>query len=347
MITAGITQGRNGGVALIQDDRLVLHTEVRQLDNNPRHAALDDLDLVPRLLGEHTVDDVDGWAAVCDDTTVDLRVAGRSLPCTGYPRGAALAAAAYCLFGEVAAYGRHRVDALGRIMLSDEPVDEVWVPPLPEDTCAAIGVAALHAFRDTGLRALSWRTQLGPELVRHAHVPDGWRVAPCRPEELARLLARTGRPAVVLHGRAKPGFSSLGSRCALIPVVEPLSKPAAAAICLAAEAAEVFEPGTADPYALLDHRIRPQWAHRVPGLEPSVRVQTVSMQDDRTLATLLDEYRKWTGGVPVLGITDAHFDGCGPFPDAASAMRWGVFDVVWADNVLYRRAEGRSDRGSR
>lgn len=310
MITAGIMQGRNGGVALIQDGRLVLHSEVRQLDNNPRDAPLDDLDLVPRLLGGHHVEDIDEWAVVSDQPSGNVDIAGKTHSFTGYPLDAAVTAARDCLSGT----------------------------PFPPAVCAAVGAAALHAFRGGGgVPALHWTAQLGPELVRHTHVPDGWRVAPCRPEELARLLARTGRPAVVLHGRAKPGFSSLGSRCVLTPVTAPLAKPAGGALCLESHVAEVFEPGGADPFALTTRGVRPQWAHRVPGLDAVVRVQTVSMGDDRTLTTMLEEYCKWTGGVPVLGSCDAHFDGAGPFPDVVSALRWGAYSTVWADNVLYRK----------
>lgn len=216
-------------------------------------------------------------------------------------------------------------------------IHAMWVPPFPDDSGSAIGTAALHVGREDGLRKLDWSVRLGPELARHSHVPAGWSVSPCQPEELARLLHRTGRPAVVLDGRAKLGPRALGSRSILAPAVDPgmrelLSRPVAP-LCLAEYAPEVFDPGTPDPYMHYAHRVRPEWADRIPAIAHSggtARLQTVGTDDDPTLTAVLREYRKWSG-IPVLCGTSAYF------PDPVSAMRWGEIDMVWSDAVLHRR----------
>ncbi|MET7395830.1 hypothetical protein ABZS66_20280 [Dactylosporangium sp. NPDC005572] len=387
MIIAGIAPGRFGGVAMIRDDRLLLHTDVRHLDNNPDDVVLDDQDMVPRLLGTRTPDDVDEWAVAADAGGGALRdggnleIGGKTRSAVRYERVECLAAAAWCTSpfarrgeGALVAVGAHRFHfggdgvmrpaggreapatanrclvALGEAVdwATERPADgdgEWWTPPFHAAACAAIGAAALRAATGGKLRPLQWHVQAGPELVRHPHLPAGWLPRPCRPEELARLLAGTGRAVVALHGRVKPARDSLGTRSLLIPVTRTPAEPAAAALCLVEDVAEVFADGRPDPYATRRLTLRQSWAHRLPGLAGGpVRVQTVDPDSDRTLTILLREYRKWSGGVPVLGVAEARLPGRGPFPDVHSALRWDGADTVWADNVLYRRAD---DKGAR
>lgn len=222
---------------------------------------------------------------------------------------------------------------------ADPMVRELWVPPFADGSGSAIGAAVRHLGRDSGLRELSWNLRRGQELPRDPHVPDGWSLSPCRPEELARLLHRTGRPAVVLTGRAKLGPKPLGSRSVIAPAVTAEMRNLltgirlpVAALCLADQAAEIFDPGFPDPYMTFQHRLRPEWEPRIPAITPVGMVQTVSAEDDPTLVTIVREYAKWSG-IPVLCHT--HADD-GAFTDATSAMRWGEIGVVWSDGVLYR-----------
>jgi carbamoyltransferase len=230
-------------------------------------------------------------------------------------------------------------------------IKAMWVPPFPDDSGSAVGTAALHAGREEGLHAIDWDVRLGPELVRHPYVPEGWSVAPCRPEELARILHRTGKPVVVLRGRAELGPRALGARSILAPAVDPGMKAQlnqikhresyrpVAPICLEDHAADIFDPGTPDPYMVFEHRVRPEWVDRIPAilhLDGTARLQTVGNDDDPMLAAILREYRKWSG-IPVLCNTSANRSGSGFFPDAVSAMDWGGVDLVWSDGVLHRR----------
>lgn len=68
MLTAGVKASHDGGVALIDGDRLVFSVEVEKLDNGPRYAKLRDLDQVSEILRGQGVDPkdvdrfvVDGW----------------------------------------------------------------------------------------------------------------------------------------------------------------------------------------------------------------------------------------------------------------------------------------------
>jgi hypothetical protein len=239
--------------------------------------------------------------------------------------------------------GDRALDATWNSALRADPmVREIWVPPFADGSGSAIGAAAIHHFRPHGLRSLHWRVGSGSELIRHAHLPDGWSVAPCRPEELARLLHRTGAPATVLSGRAKLGPRALGTRSILAPATDPAiwvrlnrSTGDVGALCLAEHAPNVFDPGTADPYQTFVHRVRPEWAARIPavmGAGGTTRLQTVGPGDDATLTTILREYHRWSG-VPVLCSTEA--GGC---PDVRAALRGSEVDMVWSDGVLHRRS---------
>lgn len=234
---------------------------------------------------------------------------------------------------------------------------DVWVPPFPDDSGSAIGTACAHLAGLKGPRPVGWQVRLGPELVRSPHVPAGWTARPCRPEELARIMHLTGKPAVFLRDRAELGPRALGVRSVLAPATEPGMKDLlntvkdreyyrpVAPICLQERAGEIFDPGTPDPYMLFEHVVRPDWLDRVPAivhLDGTARLQTVSVADDPVLAQLLREYAKWSG-IPVLCNTSANRRGRGFFPDVASALDWGRIDLVWADGVLYQPVSGKHE----
>jgi predicted NodU family carbamoyl transferase len=237
-------------------------------------------------------------------------------------------------------------------------IREIWIPPFPDGSGSAIGAAAVHLSRPHGLRRLDWHLDSGSELIHHPHLPDGWSVAPCRPEELARLIHRTGEAAIVLSGRAKLGPRALGKRSILAPATDPGMRVrlnrvtrrgggrTIGALCLSEHAPEVFDPGTPDPYQTFAHRIRPEWVPRIPavvGADGTTRLQTVGPHDDATLTTILREYHKW-GGVPVLCSTEAVVGASGIVQDVQTALRGREIDIVWSDGVLHRRIAGDSTR---
>lgn len=248
--------------------------------------------------------------------------------------------------------GDRALDARWGSALRTHPmIREIWVPPFPDASGSAIGAAAVHLGRSHGLRRLDWHVGSGSELVRHPHLPDGWSVAPCRPEELARLLHRTGEAAMVLSGRAKLGPRALGRRSILAPATDPAMRirltrdtrsdngRPIGALCLSEYAPEMFDPGTPDPYQSFVHRVRPEWVHRIPavvGADGTTRLQTVGPGDDPTLTTILREYHKWHG-VPVLCSMDAVVSAGGFVPDVQTALRSGDIAIVWSDGVLNRR----------
>lgn len=228
---------------------------------------------------------------------------------------------------------------------------DVFVPPFPNDSGAAIGTAACEMFYQ-GTVVLDWDVYSGPSVVS-TPVPDDWRAQKFDERQVAQLLHSEGMPIVILSGRAELGPRALGNRSILAPATELGTKSRlnaiknradyrpVAPICLESRAPEVFAPGSPDPYMLFEHTLRPGWADRVPAivhLDGTARLQTISENQESATARILAEYTK-ISGIPVLCNTSANFEGCGFFPDVASAARWGGTHYIWSEGVLYSRQE--------
>jgi carbamoyltransferase len=227
---------------------------------------------------------------------------------------------------------------------------EVWIPPFPNDSGAAIGTAVAEMVCREGRTALDWDVFRGPRLLPVTDVP-GWAWEPCDAAGLAEVLHETAEPVVVLDGRAELGPRALGARSILAPATDPKTKDRlndikdradyrpVAPICLEHRAPEVFSPGCPDPYMLFDHTVRPGWRERIPAvvhLDGTARLQTVTERDNPLPAAVLREYERLSG-VPVLCNTSANDKGRGFFPDVRAAARWGRVDLIWSEGRLYSR----------
>lgn len=231
---------------------------------------------------------------------------------------------------------------------------DVWVPPFPNDSGAAIGTALCDAVSSVGgpYPALGWHARLGPDVVGETPASvKGWAWEMCDAAQLAHVLHEEQEPVVVLNGRAELGPRALGARSILAAPVQTDMKDRlnevksrahfrpVAPICLESRAAAIFSPGTPDPYMLFDHQVRPEYLNRIPAvvhLDGTARLQTVNQSDDPFLASLLAEYDKLSG-LPVLCNTSANYNGCGFFPDVRSAAEWGGVERIWNAGFLYRR----------
>ncbi|MFI6363657.1 carbamoyltransferase N-terminal domain-containing protein [Nocardia sp. NPDC050630] len=442
----GIRVSHDGGVAVIEDDRLVFGVELEKLDNSRRHRTLGDLDQVAEILRSEglTPADIDRFvvdgSALETDSTEPTRVAtlvggrpveltiapyqdrpGRTIPLARHRfRSHGFGSAAqeyvsyhhvdqhilggYCtspfatrgedalvLVGDggavvrlyhvvvaarrvrpVAAF-RDRAEHLSlsslvredsslpsKVVVTGESAldikwnsqlrgifEEVWIPPFPDDSGAAIGAACCEMFRKGRSPALRWGVYSGPR-VRVCGVPDNWRRQLCDERAVAELLHRKGEPVVVLSGRAELGPRALGNRSILAPATDSAMRDrlngikrraadrSVAAVCLAERAAEVFGPGGSDPYLTFEHRIHPEWADRVPAVlvDGTARVQTIDAATKSPTARILAAYDA-ISGIPVLCNTSANSQGCGFFPDVAAAARWGGTRYIWSEGYLY------------
>ncbi|MBT2896392.1 MULTISPECIES: carbamoyltransferase N-terminal domain-containing protein [unclassified Streptomyces] len=231
-------------------------------------------------------------------------------------------------------------------------VDEVWIPPFPNDSGSAIGTASAAMLARTEHRALEWDVHSGPTL-KPVDILDGWSAKECSLEGLAKILHEQGRPVVFLNGRAELGPRALGHRSILAPAVDAGMKQVlneaksredyrpVAPICLEHRAGEIFSPGTADPYMLFDHQVKDEWVSKVPAirhLDGTARLQTVNAEQSPEIAQLLTAYERLSG-IPLLCNTSANLNGSGFFPDVQSAMSWGRVSQIWSDSVLYTKID--------
>lgn len=231
---------------------------------------------------------------------------------------------------------------------------DVFVMPAPNDAGSALGQAAAHAALAHDVWSLRWSQYAGPHLLRSSTMRDGWGSHPTTPSELGRFLAkRETTPVVVLHGRAEIGPRALGHRSIFMAATFAGNKDVlneakgresyrpVAPICLEEYAADVFDPGTSDPFMLFEHRVRKDWVQRVPAilhLDGSARLQTISERECRDTTAILRAYHEATG-VPLLCNTSANWNGKGFFPDVISAMEWceqtGFVHRIWSDGRMY------------
>lgn len=231
-------------------------------------------------------------------------------------------------------------------------MERVYIPPFPNDSGSAIGMACCAMSAATGNFGLNWNVYSGPQVkVSYGH-PD-WNENPCSIKELAELLHETQEPVVFLNGRAELGPRALGGRSILASparagTTELLNRVKKrefyrpiSPVCTEDRAGKIFDPGCADPYMLFDHKVREHWRARIPAvchIDHTARLQTVNRSQNALLHDLLVEFEK-VSSIPVLCNTSANFNGKGFFPDVASAMAWGRVRFIWSNGVLFRKSE--------
>lgn len=239
------------------------------------------------------------------------------------------------------------------LLRANDHLDEMWIPPFPNDAGSAIGVACAELATIRGeVPPIEWHVKSGPKVV-DSSLPAGWATRECSIDALASLLATQREPVVIVDGRAELGPRALGSRSIVAPADSPEMKDKlnrlkaredyrpVAPICLESRAAEVFDPGCTDPYMLFDHHVREEYADRIPAVlhvDGTARLQTVNRSNNSVAFELLTAYDRLTG-VPVLCNTSANNLGRGFFPDVGSAARWGGVRYVWSAGTLFFRSD--------
>jgi carbamoyltransferase len=230
---------------------------------------------------------------------------------------------------------------------SMEIIGSVYVPPFPNDSGSAIGIACCEMINQTGNYHLDWNVYSGPQIVINKDIP--WKKIDFSIEDLAYLLHHYSEPIVVLNDRAEMGPRALGNRSILAPTTSLKMKDLlnkikkrenyrpVAPICMEEDAKEMFIPGIKDPFMLFDHMVKDEWLDKIPAivhLDNTARLQTVNEKENRIIYEILTQYKKLSG-LPILCNTSANFNGSGFFPDINSAIEWGGTHFVWNNNEIY------------
>jgi carbamoyltransferase len=205
------------------------------------------------------------------------------------------------------------------VLAKSSRFDEVWVQPAAGDSGTALG-AALHVAHELGDEVRPMETAaLGREWtqeelegrLREAAVPYE------TPDDIAaaaaEVLAADGIVAW-FEGRSEWGPRALGHRSLLAHPgrAENLDRlndvkgreqfRPVAPMVLAERAGELFDGPLPSPYMLFTHRVRSDWAERIPAtvhVDGTARIQTVDRRQEPVVARLLDEFERRTD-LPVL-----------------------------------------------
>lgn len=230
--------------------------------------------------------------------------------------------------------------------------EEIWIPPFPNDSGSAAGVAICGIatrIKDT-LPHTTWNVYSGSKIIVNEPY-SGWEKKQCTISDLAKIVHDSNEPIIFLNGRAELGPRALGNRSILMAATSSRARHVLntikyrepyrpiAPICLEEKSGEVFQPGGHDPFMLFSHNVRKEWQDRVPAIchvDGSARLQTVTLSQNYVIYSLLKAYET-ISGIPLLCNTSANLKGSGFFPDVYSATRWGKVNFVWCNNILYEK----------
>ncbi|HEU4527996.1 MAG TPA: carbamoyltransferase C-terminal domain-containing protein [Actinomycetota bacterium] len=244
-------------------------------------------------------------------------------------------------------------------LAADGPFDEVWVQPAAGDAGTALGaaLAVAHELGDevqpmpTAALGPAWSDDEVAAWLRQAGV------AAQRPDDIAdavaEILAADGIVAW-FQGRSEYGPRALGHRSLL---ADP--RPAAnldrlnavkgresfrpvAPMVLTDRAAEIFEGPIPSPHMLFTHRVRPDWAERIPAVvhvDGTARIQTVDPREEPLVARMLEAFERRTG-VPVVVNTSLNTAGRPMVNDPRDALECfgsAPIDALAIGPLLVRR----------
>lgn len=245
---------------------------------------------------------------------------------------------------------------------AEGPFGRVWAQPAAGDAGTALGaaLAVAHQLGDTVVPMETASLGRGWSDEDLAAWLAGAEVAAERPADLAGTVARSlAEDAVVawFQGRSEFGPRALGHRSLLADPRHPENldrlnrikgresfRPVAPMV-LAERASEIFEGPFPSPYMLFVHRVRPEWAERIPAavhVDGTARVQTVERAQEPLLAGLLDAFERRTG-VPALVNTSLNTAGRPMVDDPRDALECfgsAPVDVLALGPFLVRRSGG-------
>jgi carbamoyltransferase len=195
------------------------------------------------------------------------------------------------------------------------PFERVWVQPAAGDAGTALGAAMYVAAgggdavrpMDGADLGRGWSDDEIAAVLREARVPHR------RPEDIAEATAQVLADDGIVawfQGRSEYGPRALGQRSLLANPAHRVNidrlnavkgresfRPVAPMVT-AGRAAEIFSGPLPSPYMLFVHRVRPEWAERIPAavhVDGTARAQTVDPTTQPLVARMLDALDRRTG----------------------------------------------------
>jgi hydroxymethyl cephem carbamoyltransferase len=199
--------------------------------------------------------------------------------------------------------------------------EDVFVPPVPNDSGSAIGTAVDAQFTLTGQAKLNWSVYSGPRFVHDIPVPDEFAAARLDAAGLAERLAG-GAVVAWVEGNAEIGPRALGHRSLLAAPFDQKTRDRLNAIksrepyrpiapmCREQDVAKFFAWSGSSPHMLYFQRVLDPGLKAVTHADGTARVQTITPADSDALCQVLDAFAERTG-VGVLCNTSLNFAGRG------------------------------------
>ena len=247
------------------------------------------------------------------------------------------------------------------------PFERIWVQPAAGDAGTALG-AALYLARELGDDTEPMETAaLGRGWDEHelARALEGAGVVFEQPADIAEQVAAALERNLVVawfQGRAEFGPRALGHRSLLadprdVDNLERLNeikgreqfRPVAPMVPVD-RAAEIFDGGPLpSPYMLFTHRVRDDWAQRIPAavhVDGSARIQTVDRCAEPLLNEVLEAFERRTG-VPVVINTSLNVAGRPIVDDPRDALECfgsSPIDLLAIGPFVIRRASPAAEQ---
>jgi carbamoyltransferase len=224
-------------------------------------------------------------------------------------------------------------------LAADGPFEHIWVQPAAGDSGTALG-AAMHVAHELGDQVQpmpsaalgrSWDDRQIERRLARAGIPFE------RPADMAGAVADVlAADGVVawFQGRSEYGPRALGHRSLLANPcrAENLTRMndikgreqfrPVAPMVLEDRAAEIFEGPLPSPYMLFTHRVRGDWAQRIPAVvhvDGTARIQTVDRASEPLVAEMLEAFERRTS-VPVVVNTSLNTAGRPMVDDPRDAL---------------------------
>jgi carbamoyltransferase len=208
------------------------------------------------------------------------------------------------------------------------PFDDVWIQPAAGDAGTALGAALyLAAASNDPVRPMPTAALGRAWSAAHIEATLGIARLPYeRPEDLPRAVADVVAANGVVawfQGASEYGPRALGHRSLLADPrhasnLERMNdikgreqfRPIAPMV-LADRAPDLFDGPLPSPYMLFTHRVRGDWADRIPAVthvDGTARIQTVDPSEEPLVARMLESFERCTG-VPVVVNTSLNTSG--------------------------------------
>ena len=232
---------------------------------------------------------------------------------------------------------------------------DVFIPPCPNDSGIAIGMAADALQHFTGTAKIEWSVYCGEAFVMDAQVGPEFHQVPLDQETLCSRL-NDGQIFAWVQGRYEIGPRALGNRSL---IAAPFSgeihrrlnaiksregyRPIAP-VCLEEDVQEHFAWDGASPYMLFFQKVKSRELGAVTHIDGTARVQTVNRTQHPRLAELLQAFKALTG-FGVLCNTSLNFRGKGFINRMTDLTRYALetgLDGMVVDDVMFLNRNAQS-----